>query len=151
MAWDFETDPVFQKELDWIEFTREEIEPLDGVVANPYDISDPMRQSLIPPLQQIVRERGLWALHLRPELGGGGYGQAQVALVNEIIGRSNAGPNYHLGLADGATDVHLITLARQVLRDYNATDDLFPTRHVPKRRAQAREKYAEVLSNLASS
>ena len=29
MAWDFETDPEFQKKLDWIEdFMRDEVEPL---------------------------------------------------------------------------------------------------------------------------
>ncbi len=93
MAWDFSTEPGFQKELDWIEeFTRQEIEPLDYVLPNPYDIQDPVRRTLIPPLQQEVRERQLWALHLRPELGGQGYGQLQMALVNEIIGRTNAGP-----------------------------------------------------------
>ena len=28
--WDFETEPEFQKQLDWIDqFVREEIEPLD--------------------------------------------------------------------------------------------------------------------------
>jgi acyl-CoA dehydrogenase len=94
MAWDFETDLDFQKQLDWIEeFTREEIEPLDYVISNPYDLNDPVRRALIPPLQQQVRDQGLWALHLRPELGGQGYGQVQMALVNEIIGRTNAGPS----------------------------------------------------------
>ena len=35
MSWDFETDPEFQKELDWIEeFVREEVEPLDFVHAS---------------------------------------------------------------------------------------------------------------------
>ena len=30
MAWEFETDPAFQKELDWIaEFVKHEIEPLE--------------------------------------------------------------------------------------------------------------------------
>ena len=30
MSWDFETEPEFQKELDWIDkFVREEVEPLD--------------------------------------------------------------------------------------------------------------------------
>jgi acyl-CoA dehydrogenase len=30
MAWDFETDPEYQKKLDWAdEFVREEVEPLD--------------------------------------------------------------------------------------------------------------------------
>jgi acyl-CoA dehydrogenase len=94
MAWDFETDAAFQEKLDWIEtFTREEIEPLDQVVANPYLIDEPVRKALIPPLQQQVREKGLWALHLRPELGGQGFGQVQMALVNEIIGRTYAGPS----------------------------------------------------------
>ena len=93
MTWDFSTEPGFQKELDWIEeFTREEIEPLDYVLPNPYDIQDPIRRALVPPLQSKVRERQLWALHLRPELGGQGYGQLQMALVNEIIGRTHAGP-----------------------------------------------------------
>ncbi|MFC4947617.1 acyl-CoA dehydrogenase family protein [Pseudonocardia sp. GCM10023141] len=89
MAWDFETDPDFQRELDWIEeFVRDEIEPLDYVVPNPYDIAEPIRAELIPPLQAVVRERGLWACHLGPELGGQGYGQVKLALMNEILGRA---------------------------------------------------------------
>ena len=32
MAWDFETEPEFQTQLDWIDaFVREEVEPLDLV------------------------------------------------------------------------------------------------------------------------
>ena len=32
MAWDFSTDPQFQKKLDWVEdFCREEVEPLEYV------------------------------------------------------------------------------------------------------------------------
>ena len=50
MGWDFETDPEFQSELDWVEnFVREEIEPLDFIVKNPYDLTDPIRQEIIPP------------------------------------------------------------------------------------------------------
>lgn len=93
MAWDFETDPEFQKELDWIdEFVREEIEPLDYVIRNPYEIKDPVRAELIPPLQKKVKERGLWACHLGPELGGQGYGQVKLALMNEILGRTHCAP-----------------------------------------------------------
>jgi len=91
--WDFDTDPEFQKDLDWIEeFVRHEIEPLDFVVRNPYDVNDPIRKELIPPLQDKVRERGLWACHLGPELGGQGYGQVKLALMNEILGRARSGP-----------------------------------------------------------
>jgi acyl-CoA dehydrogenase len=93
MSWDFETDEEFQEELDWIEdFVRTEIEPLDFVITHPYDLKDPVRQKLIPPLQEKVRARGLWACHLGPELGGPGYGQVKLALMNEILGRSHCGP-----------------------------------------------------------
>ena len=37
-----------------------------------------------------------------------------------------------MGLADGATEVHQITLARQLLKRYKGTDDLFPTMHIPR-------------------
>jgi acyl-CoA dehydrogenase len=93
MAWDFETDPAFQHELDWVEqFVREQVEPLDFVVEHGYDLQDPVRQALIPPLQARVRERGLWACHLGPELGGPGYGQVKLALLNEILGRASWAP-----------------------------------------------------------
>ena len=93
MAWDFETEPEFQKELDWVDaFVREEIEPLDYVIDNPYDLADDTRNALIKPLQAEVRERKLWACHLGRNLGGPGYGQVKLALMNEILGRSGSAP-----------------------------------------------------------
>ncbi len=90
---DFEIDPDFQEELDWIDdFVREEIEPLDFIVRTPYDINNPIRQEVIPPLQKIVQERELWACHLGPDLGGPGYGQMKLALMNEILGRAKCAP-----------------------------------------------------------
>jgi acyl-CoA dehydrogenase len=50
-----------------------------------------------------------------------------------------------LGIADGPTEVHKLTVAREVLRDYRPSDDLWPTQHLPKRRAAARAKYAQYL------
>lgn len=89
MAWDFETEPEFQKELDWMDtFVSEEVEPLDHVLGNPYDIHNPRHQKIVPTLQAEVRQRGLWACHLGPELGGKGYGQLKLGLMNEILGRS---------------------------------------------------------------
>ena len=62
MAWDFETDPEFQEQLEWIdEFVREEIEPLDFIITSPYDLTDPVRNDIIKPLQAQVQERELWA------------------------------------------------------------------------------------------
>jgi acyl-CoA dehydrogenase len=52
-----------------------------------------------------------------------------------------------LGLADGPTEVHKVTVARQVLRDHQATTDLWPTQHLPKRRDAAREKFAALLEH----
>ena len=93
MAWDFETEPEFQKELDWVDaFVREEVEPLDYVIDNPYDLADDTRNALIKPLQAEVRERKLWACHLGRNLGGPGYGQVKLALMNEILGRSGSAP-----------------------------------------------------------
>src|SRR6267378_8238769 len=94
MSWDFETEPEFQKELDWIDkFVREEVEPLDHVLDSPYEVRDPKRNKLVRPLQAEVRKRKLWACHLEPELGGQGYGQVKLALMNELLGRSRFAPS----------------------------------------------------------
>ncbi len=53
--------------------------------------------------------------------------------------------SFHMGLADGPTEVHKVTVARQVLGDYEASDDLFPTRHLPKLRDAARQRYADAI------
>ena len=93
MAWDFSTDPEYATQLAWVQtFVREECEPLDLVIEESHDLNDPVRQALIPPLQQIVKDRGLWATHLGPHLGGPGYGQVKLALLNEILGRSECAP-----------------------------------------------------------
>ena len=93
MSWDFETDPDFQSELDWAEaFVREEVEPLDYVLGSEWDIHAPLFKKLVRPLQARVRDRKLWACHLGPELGGQGYGQVKLALLNEVLGRSRFGP-----------------------------------------------------------
>ena len=68
MAWDFETEPEFQRELDWMDaFVRDEIEPLDLVLGNPYDVNDKRAREIVEPLKQRVREElrktGI-ALHL---------------------------------------------------------------------------------------
>jgi acyl-CoA dehydrogenase len=93
MTWGFETDPEYQRELDWVDaFVREEVEPLDHVISHAWNVDDPVRRRLVPPLQERVRERGLWATHLGPELGGQGYGQVKLCLLNEILGRSGWAP-----------------------------------------------------------
>ena len=96
MSWSFETDTHFQQSLNWIdEFTRNEIEPLDLVFREPGDPWDPNSPAAkaMAPLREIVKQKGLWACHLEPELGGQGYGQVALGLMNEILGRSRFGPS----------------------------------------------------------
>lgn len=91
--WSFENDPDFQPELDWIDtFVREKVQPLDYVLGSQWNIHDPEFVRLVRPLQAEVKERGLWACHLGPELGGPGYGQLKLALMNEKFGMSRFGP-----------------------------------------------------------
>jgi len=96
MAWDFATEPDFQEKLDWMdEFVREEVEPLDLAFPGngaPFDTKNEKTNALIKPLQEIVRKQQLWACHMGTELGGHGYGQLKLALMNEILGRSSWAP-----------------------------------------------------------
>ena len=94
MAWDFTTEPDFAAKLEWMDsFVSEEVEPLDLVWGDRtfHPLDDTLRK-VVDPLKQQVREQGLWACHLGPELGGTGYGQVKLALMNEILGRSRWGP-----------------------------------------------------------
>ena len=94
MAWDFTTEPEFQQKLDWADgFVRENVEPLDllypKLAYSP--LEEPLR-SLVNQLKDEVRAQDLWAAHLDPELGGKGYGQLKLALLNEVLGRSGWAP-----------------------------------------------------------
>ena len=51
------------------------------------------REKFIKPLQQKVKDQGLWACHLGPELGGQGYGQLKLGLMNEKLGRNSLAPS----------------------------------------------------------
>src|SRR6195256_579128 len=94
MAWDFETDPEFQEKLDWIDtFLTEKIEPIDLVFPGlAYHPLEGKLRDLVDPLKQEVRDHDLWACHLGPDLGGPGYGQLKLALMNEKLGRSSWAP-----------------------------------------------------------
>ena len=92
MGWDFETEPEFQEKLDWIDqFVTDEIEPLEALLsAKDIDFGKFMKRR--NELKQVVKDHDLWACHLGPELGGPGYGQLKLALLNEILGRSMWAP-----------------------------------------------------------
>jgi acyl-CoA dehydrogenase len=107
MAWDFSTEPAFQAELDWMAtFVREEIWPLETLDLDRHGLDLALR-----PLQARVRERGLWAAHLPPELGGQGLGQVSLGLMHEILGTSPLAPSAFGNQAPDSGNAELIALA----------------------------------------
>jgi acyl-CoA dehydrogenase len=88
MTWGFATEPEFERQLEWMrEFMRVEVEPLETLTLDWEQL-----KRVSAPLQAEVKNRGLWAAHLPPELGGEGFGQLKLGLMHEIIGRSVRGP-----------------------------------------------------------
>jgi acyl-CoA dehydrogenase len=88
VAWDFSTEPEFEAKLAWMrEFVREEVFPLETLELSYEEIL-----RVIRPLQGVVKEKGLWAAHLPPALGGMGFGQVKLGLMHEILGQSPLAP-----------------------------------------------------------
>ena len=54
-------------------------------------------------------------------------------------------------LYDGPDEVHRQSVARQILRGYEAPPDGVPSQHVPTRRAAARERFAAVLDAVTAN
>ncbi|MGZ4218200.1 MAG: acyl-CoA dehydrogenase family protein [Solirubrobacteraceae bacterium] len=52
---------------------------------------------------------------------------------------------------DGPDEVHRASVARQVLRGYEAPADGVPTQHVPTRREAARRQFAELLETITAN
>lgn len=107
MTWSFETDPEFERQLEWMrQFVREEIYPLETL-----DLDWHTYREIIRPLQAQVKERGLWAAHLGPELGGQGFGQVKLALMHEVLGGSELAPPVFGNQAPDSGNSELIALA----------------------------------------
>ncbi|PLK26297.1 acyl-CoA dehydrogenase family protein [Novosphingobium sp. TH158] len=93
---DFSVEPEFQAKLDWMrKFVEDECQTMDLLWPGPtftYDTTHKPSRRHLKPLQDQVKAQGLWACHLGPNLGGPGYGQVKLALMNEILGRSQWAP-----------------------------------------------------------
>lgn len=124
MTIDFDVEPEFQEQVDWVEkFAREEIEPLDNFlsIGRSKDGERIDRQGWqairahIDGLKEQVKERGLWGFHLGPELGGPGLGQVKLCLLNEKLGRTRMGPTIFGCQAPDTGNMELIA--------HNGTDE----------------------------
>jgi acyl-CoA dehydrogenase len=89
-------------------------------------------KALMPKVYHDVISR---ALHLHGSLG----------ISNEMPFTGMLLGSYVMGLADGPTEVHKVTVARQVLGEYTPTEDLFPDYHLPRRRDAALAKFADLI------
>jgi acyl-CoA dehydrogenase len=74
--------------------------------------------------------------------------------VHGALGTTNEMPFFNMihgagvmGLADGPTEVHKVTVARQVLREYKATDGMWPTEWIPGKIEAAKKKFADYLEH----
>ena len=56
-----------------------------------------------------------------------------------------------MGIADGPTEVHKVTVAKQVLKDYRPDKDLFPGYHLPKLHEAALDKYGAAIDELKAA
>ncbi len=109
MAWDFSTEPEFQQQLDWMrDFVREEIWPIETVFE---DLGQEGFERAIEPLREQVKERGLWAAHLPPDLGGQGFGQVKLGLMHEILGSSVFAPSVFGNAAPDSGNSEILAMA----------------------------------------
>src|SRR5580765_8004677 len=109
MAWDFSTDPEFERQLEWMrEFVREEVWPIEAIEDR---LTQAELERIYAPLHQQVRDQGLWAAHLPPELGGQGFGQVKLGLMNEILGTSIFAPPIFGCQAPDSGNSEIIALA----------------------------------------
>jgi acyl-CoA dehydrogenase len=105
---DFAVEPEFQTQLDWMrDFVDNEVEPLQLFYD---DMTSASWRKATAPLKQQVKDRGLWACHLDPDLGGQGYGQVKLALMHEILGRCSTAPSIFGNQAPDSGNSELIAV-----------------------------------------
>jgi acyl-CoA dehydrogenase len=92
-------------------------------------------------MPKVYHDIATAALHLHGALG----------VSNEMPFMGMVTSSLVMGIADGPTEVHKATVAKQVLRDYRPDNDLFPAYHLPKLRQAARDRYAGELEEIGQA
>jgi len=78
------------------------------------------------------------ALHIHGALG----------VSNEMPFMGMVTSSFVMGIADGPTEVHKVTVAKQLLKEFHPDNDLFPSYHLPKVRERARSKHPDLVEEL---
>jgi acyl-CoA dehydrogenase len=92
-------------------------------------------------MPKVYHDIATTALHLHGALG----------VSNEMPFMGMVTSSLVMGIADGPTEVHKATVAKQVLRDYRPDNDLFPAYHLPKLREAARDRFASELTDIKAA
>jgi acyl-CoA dehydrogenase len=104
--WDFSTEAEYQERLDWARrFVVDEVRPLEALGVDRDTLT-----RLEEPLKQQVKDAGLWAAHLPPELGGSGMGQVKLALLHEILGTAFYASEVFGNMAPDSGNAELLAL-----------------------------------------
>jgi acyl-CoA dehydrogenase len=90
---------------------------------------------------KVIHDIAYRAMHIHGALG----------VSNEMPFASMMTAAYTLGIADGPTEVHKVTVAREVLKDYKPAPGLWPTAHLPERKDEARAKIAAQLEHVVGN
>jgi acyl-CoA dehydrogenase len=88
-------------------------------------------------MPQVCRNVVLRALQVHGALGVSN----EMPFVEMLVG------GLAMGLADGPTEVHKLTLARELLRDVEPSPDVFPSGHLPRLREDALRRYEHVVTD----
>ena len=128
----------------WIQVEQFRLQVLHAawqVDANGYDKARHYIAGVKVATPKTVMDVVYRAMHLHGSLGAS----------NEMPFSSQLLMGVTLGIADGPTEVHKDTLARQVLKQHVPVDGLFPSEHLPTRRAAAEQKFAAVLDQILAN
>ena len=87
---------------------------------------------------KVLRDTALRAVQLHGSLGVSTEMPFMDMLSDGVI----------IGIADGPSEVHEVTVGRDLLRDHQPASGLFPSRHALALQERARAKYADVLADL---
>jgi alkylation response protein AidB-like acyl-CoA dehydrogenase len=86
---------------------------------------------------KVLREVSYRALHIMGSLGTTNLTPLQAMFAGSPV----------MAIADGVDEVHKVTVARNVLAEYEPHEGPWPTEYLPAKREQARKKYADLLAS----
>jgi alkylation response protein AidB-like acyl-CoA dehydrogenase len=89
-------------------------------------------------MQKVLHDVSARALQLHGSLGT----THEMPFVQHLV------ESFVLGLADGPTEVHKVTLARLLLKDRTPSPDVFPSEHLLRLRQAAEAKFADQLAGV---